>query len=192
MLYNLFEKFNIESHSINLNKGDEVFHLGQETRCIYRVTYGHVQLFRDDFEGNRIMLHQAFSDQFFAEASINAKQYHCTALCLSDTELQAINIEHFKKLLNSPDFSAAWINHLSSELRRQRARAERLNLKTAVEKITHYILTEGNGRGELVINNSLTEVAQIIGLSRESLYRTLSKMKKNKQLQQSKEHLRLL
>lgn len=189
---NLFNKFDIVSHSINLNKGEEVFHLGQETQFIYHVVSGHVQLFRDDLEGKRIMLHQAFSAQFFAEASINAKQYHCTALCLSDTELQAINIGHFKQLLNNPDFSAIWINHLSSELRRQRASAERLSLKTAVEKITHYILTEGNGRGELAINNSLTETAQIIGLSRESLYRTLSKMKKNKQLKQTKEYLYLL
>lgn len=189
----LFEKFQIKSNSLHLKHDNEIFRLGQKAESIYLVKKGRVQLFRDDLNGNRIILHQAFNDQFFAEASINAEHYHCSALCIGDTELHVININYFNHFLqNNVEFSNAWIRHLSVELRRQRASVERLNLKTAAERITHYIMTEGNDQGELTFNGSLTDIAQIIGLSRESLYRTLSKMKTQKQLIQSKQTLKLL
>ncbi len=193
MLASLFEEFNIKSTSLFLKKGDIAFRFGDTTQSIYRVITGQIQLFREDLNANRIILHQAFSGQFFAEASINSDRYHCTAQSVVDTELQVINLEYFRHLLKKDNaFSNAWINHLSTELRRQRASTERLNLKTAVEKITHYILTEGNTQGEIHIKVPLTEVAQIIGLSRESLYRTLSKMKKENRLVKTSFGLKLL
>jgi len=193
MLSALFEKFQIESKPLSLKHGEEVFQIGHQSQFIYQVSTGQVQLYRDDLNGNCIILHQAFSGHFFAEASINSEQYHCTAQCIGDTTLQKINIQSFRNLLQTnAEFSTAWINHLSTELRRQRASVERLSLKTAVEKITHFISTEGNADGSYTLNGSLTEVAQIIGLSRESLYRTLAKMKKNGQIEQKTHSLQLL
>lgn len=189
----LIEQFHIKNESLQLKHGDEIFRQGQTTESIYYVNKGLVQLYRDDLKGNRTILHQAFSGHFFAEASINADHYHCTAQCVGDTELLFIKIDYFNHLLDSnPAFSKAWIKHLSTELRRQRASVERLNLKTAIEKITHYISTEGNEKNEVAIKGTLTELAQIIGLSRESLYRTLSKMQKDQQIEKTNNWLKLL
>ncbi|WP_230646789.1 hypothetical protein [Bradyrhizobium sp. Leaf401] len=46
-----------------------------------------------------------------------------------------------------------WIAHLARELRKVRAQAERLSLKTAPERIIHYIESVGEG-GVLHLNQS--------------------------------------
>ena len=81
-------------------------------------------------------------------------------------------------LANNPELALAWIARLSKELRVQRTHVERLSLKSPVEKVIHYITTEGSPSGELLVNGTLGELAHIINISRETLYRTLAKMEK--------------
>ena len=193
MPQSLIDSFALEPSLIECNEGDQVFHLGQKAESIFRVLHGHVQLFRDDLSGNRTILHQAFNGQFFAEASLNADAYHCTALCCEASTIQVFNSKKFKQLLQqNAQFSLSWIEYLSRELRRQRSHAERLSLKTVAEKITHFIMTEGNGKGGVTLPGSLTQLAQILGISREALYRTLSKMKKQRQIKQRDNSLKVL
>ena len=172
--------------------GQNVFQLGHPAQAIFRVISGEVQLFRYDVSGHRVLLHRAFSGNFFAEASLNAGQYHCTAICARDSDVEVFNSARFRSLLEkSPSFQKFWIDHLSSELRRQRASVERLNLKSAADRVVHYLMTEGVPAGELTLQGTLSELAEMLGLSRESLYRTLSKMKKNNTLQQQGSTLKL-
>jgi CRP-like cAMP-binding protein len=172
--------------------GQNVFQLGHQAKAIFRVISGEVQLYRYDVSGHRVLLHRAFSGNFFAEASLNVEQYHCTAICARDSEVEVFNSARFRSLLDdSPSFQKFWIEHLSTELRRQRASVERLSLKSAADRVVHYLMTEGEPAGELKLQGTVSELADMLGLSRESLYRTLSKMKKNKTLQQQGTMLKL-
>ena len=83
---------------------------------------------------------------------------------------------------NDNNVAISWIAQLSTELRRQRANTERLHLNLASERITHYLMTEGNPIGEIEITGTLSELAEILGLSKETLYRTLTKMEKSNKL----------
>lgn len=193
MTQTIFNNFSIDSQLLSYTDKECIFYQGATAKSIYLIEKGRVQLFRETINGNRIILHQAIKGQFFAEASINSNIYHCTAQCIGMTKVHVINSHYFNQLLSkNSQFSNVWIHHLSKELRRQRASVERLNLKTAQEKIIHYLSTEGNADGELELNHSISELAPIIGLSRESLYRTLSKMKKGHQIIQTKSTLKLL
>lgn len=194
MMFNdLIDQYQIQNTCQSYKNADEVFRLGQEATAIYRVIEGRVQLFRDDLDGNRIIIYQAFSGHFFAEASLNSKQYHCTAHCIGNCTIQVFNSADFrKKLISNRHFSLSWIDYLSKELRHQRTQAERLNLKTAVERVIHYILTEGDSQKIVTLTGSLTELAQVLGLTRESLYRTLSKMKKAHQIEHKGDMIKLL
>ena len=69
-----------------------------------------------------------------------------------------------------------WLKHLSQELRRARAHAERLSLRAAHDRITHFIESEGS-EGRIVLSQSKKSWAAELGLSHESLYRALRKMK---------------
>ena len=176
----------------SLIDGDAVFQLGQRADAIFRVISGEVHLYRHGRDGKRVLLYRAYDGDYFAEASLNAAQYHCTAICASPTKLHVFNAKEMRNLLRKDaEFAAAWISRLSSELRRQRASVERLNLKSAVDRVSHYLMTECEPWGELQLRGTLSEMAEMLGLSRESLYRTLSKMQSQGLLERSDDVLRL-
>ena len=55
-----------------------------------------------------------------------------------------------------------------------------LSLRSAEERIRHLLLSEGRGlRCELEITGSLKDLARRLGLTHESLYRTLARMQKD-------------
>ncbi len=173
--------------------GQVVFHVGDRAEAVYRVVQGEVQLYRYDVEGQKILLHRAMSGDFFAEASLNTPRYHCTAVCPKASEVTLFDSARIRDLLSSnADFAAYWVNHLSTELRRQRASVERLSLKTAAQRVVHFLMTEGEPAGELMLNGTISDLAAMLGLSREALYRTLSKMKKQGRLQQQGHYLKLI
>lgn len=136
----------------SLASGQCVFQIGHPADAIFRVTSGEVQLYRYDLTGRQVLLHRAFGGDFFAEASLDAEHYHCTALCAQDSEIESFNSQQFRSLLvSNPSFQQFWITHLSTELRRQRANVERLSLKSASERVEHFLMTEGEPAGELTL-----------------------------------------
>ena len=172
--------------------GQTIFHAGDPADAVYQVLHGEVQLYRHDLAGHKILLHHAKNGDFFAEASLNANHYHCTAVCAKDSEVVRFDSAKIRDLLSgNPGFAAYWVNYLSSELRRQRASVERLSLNTAEQRLVHFLMTEGEPAGELMLNGSLSDLADRLGLSREALYRCMSKMKKQGRLQQHGQYLRL-
>lgn len=102
--------------------------------------------------------------------------YHCDAVAAETSRLLSMPRKVFEDALSDHSFRQAWIGHLARELRRVRALAERLSLKTAQERIIHYIETEGSGGGRLVLSQSKKAWASELGLTHESLYRTLARM----------------
>lgn len=158
-------------------KGETIFHVGQQAESIFKVIKGEVHLYRHNQDGRRVLLYRAYDNQYFAEASISSAYYHCTAVSLKPSEILIIDAKKMILELGvNSEFALAWISNLSSELRRQRASVERLHLKSAEERLRHFILTEGSPLGELHLKGTVSELSEILGLSRETLYRTISKM----------------
>jgi len=152
-------------------KGETIFHLGQQAESIFKVIKGEVHLYRHSQNGKRVLLYRAYDNQFFAEAS--------TAVSLKASEIQIVDARKMAlELGENSEFALAWAANLSSELRRQRANVERLHLKSAEERLRHFIMTEGSPLGELHQKGTVSELAEILGLSREALYRIISKMEK--------------
>jgi len=110
---------------------------------------------------------------FLAEASLDQSAYHCDALAIVDCTLMCLPQKRFSEALSVENFRQSWIAHLSRELRRVRAQAERLSLKTARERVIHYLETEGE-RATIVLAHSKKQWAAELGLTHEALYRTLA------------------
>ena len=174
-------------------EGEAVFQQGQRAHAIYQVISGEVHLLRHGRDGRQVLLHRATDGDFFAEASLNSTHYHCTAMCIRPTELRMLSADRLRALLQEDAaFAFAWISRLSSELRRQRASVERLSLKTASDRLCHYLMTEGDPPGEYQLTGTLTQLADVLGLTRESLYRTMADMKRQGLLRQENGRLCLL
>jgi CRP-like cAMP-binding protein len=78
-------------------------------------------------------------------------------------------------LKNDETFRDAWIVHLAGEVRKSRAQCERLSLKSAAERIVHYIESEG-ADSSVVLTESRKAWAAELGLTHEALYRTLRQL----------------
>lgn len=160
---------------LHVTSGTTLFHFGERPHWMFCVLSGEVRLVRRAHDGVEVVL-QRSRGRFFAEASLCAKSYHCDGVIAKSGAVLRFPIKAFHTALQKDlHFNDAWINHLAHETRKLRAQCERLSLHSAADRIIHYIESEGVD-GILTLTQSRKAWAAEIGLSHESLYRTLSRL----------------
>lgn len=168
------------TRSLEIQHQSTVFGRGDRPQAMFFVLSGEVRLLRRSRSGGEIVL-QRTRRGFLAEASLDQPTYHCDAVAVEPTRLLAIQRKAFTDALAVGGFRDRWIAHLARELRKVRAHTERLSLKTARERIVHFIETEGEA-GVVDLNQSKKDWAAELGLTHEALYRTLAKMQERGEL----------
>ena len=158
----------------DLAPGAMLFASSMRPRNMHVVISGEVCLMRRSAQGAEIVLQRARRG-FLAEASLDQTEYHCDAIATTSAAVLQIAINSFRRALDDSSFQHIWTAHLSQELRRVRAQAERLSLKTAEARIVHYIAAEGTDGGFL-LSHTKKEWAAELGLTHEALYRALARM----------------
>lgn len=178
---------------VELQAAQSLFRVGTPPRYIHFVEEGAVRLVRHGRQGEEVVLHDARPGEFLAEASLDSARYHCDAITTLPSVVLRIAKADFQRLLvDDADFARTWMALLAAQLRTSRARIERLSLRSAEERIRHLLLSEGRGsRCELEITGSLKDLARRLGLTHESLYRTLARMEKAGSLEREGSRLRL-
>lgn len=157
-------------------RGETLYRQGERPRFMLYVLSGEVRLLRRTPGGNEMILQRA-RGSFIAEASLDAQRYHCDVVAADGGRLLTFPRTAFQTALdNDPAFNRAWIQLLAGEMRRQRARSERLSLNSAAERILHYLETEGID-GVVSLSQSRKAWAAELGLSHEALYRTLRQLR---------------
>jgi CRP-like cAMP-binding protein len=159
---------------LDLPRGGLLFMQGARPRAMYCVLGGEVRLVRTSAAGAEIVLQRTRSG-FVAEASLNQQSYHCDALVTAPSAVLAFPRADFRRALQDRGFQEEWLAYVSAELRRARAQSERLMLRTARERIVHFIETEGRDR-TVTLGITKKDWAAELGLSHEALYRTLRSM----------------
>jgi CRP-like cAMP-binding protein len=168
------------TRSLEMQRQSTLFGRGDRPQAMFFVLSGEVRLLRRSKSGGEIVL-QRTRRGVLAEASLDQPTYHCDAVAAEPTRLLAIQRKAFINALAVDDFRDRWIAHLARELRKVRAHTERLSLKTARERIVHFIETEGDA-GMVDLNQSKKDWAAELGLTHEALYRTLAQMQKREEL----------
>ncbi|MDT3736502.1 MAG: Crp/Fnr family transcriptional regulator [Denitratisoma sp.] len=155
--------------------GETLFRQGDRPKAMYCVLDGEVRLLRHSRTGGEVVL-QRSRGGFFAEASLESKAYHCDGVAAADGRLLAFPIREFREALEGDAaFRNDWMAQLAREVRRLRARCERLSLHGAEARILHAIESEGTA-GTLVLAQSRKAWAAELGLTHEALYRTLARL----------------
>jgi CRP-like cAMP-binding protein len=113
---------------------------------------------------------------FIAEASLDTRTYHCDAITAEPSTLLLFPATAFRNALESePAFRRGWQSLLAKEVRKLRAQCERLSLNSAVDRISHYIESEGSN-GVVNLTQTKKAWAAELGLTHEALYRALRRM----------------
>jgi len=155
--------------------GATLFRQGGRPKAMYFVLDGEVRLLRRSRNGTEVVL-QRSRGGFFAEASMESKAYHCDAVAAAASRLLAFPISPFREALGrDAAFGNAWMALLAREVRRLRARCERLCLNGAEARILHAIESEGTA-GTLALAQPRKAWAAELGLTHEALYRALARL----------------
>lgn len=158
-----------------LKRGQALFRIDDRPQHIFFVLSGELRLIRTASSGAEIVLHRSRCG-FFAEASLDAETYHCDGIATSDSDVLDFPLRGFRAALEDDSgFSHAFRQHLAREVIKLRARSERLSLKTAAERVVHFVETEGRD-GIVALPYSKKAWAADLGLTHEALYRALGKM----------------
>lgn len=155
-------------------KGEHLFWRGDAPKFMYYVVAGEARLLRRSPAGVEVVFQRARTG-FLAEASLDQSAYHCDGVAAETTRVLMLPVVSFRAALSDEKFRALWLRHLSNELRRVRAHSERLALRSASDRIVHFIETEGSG-DMLVLSQSKKSWAAELGLTHEALYRALRTM----------------
>ena len=174
------------------------FH-GRHDAIVRRIEYflllrGRVVLNRFGPAGEEVAIHVVDAGEFFAEASLHAERYHCTAVAAVDSEIAAIASADLRARIRSdPQFAMRWLEIVSGQLRKARARVERLSMKSAAARVRHLLVTEGHGKVPTYrLRGTVRELAGQLGLTHEALYRTLAALESDGVIGRSKNEIVLL
>ena len=174
-----------------IETGETLFRLGDPLRGVFCVVAGEIRLVRRARNGMEIVL-QRSRGGFFAEASFDTKVYHCDAVVGQPGAVLRFPAQAFRAALATDVmFRNAWMVHLAREILKLRAQCERLGLKSAAQRIVHYIESEG-ADGIVTLTESRMAWAAELGLTHEALYRALAKLRRERQLAASGPRLELL
>ncbi|HSO48695.1 MAG TPA: Crp/Fnr family transcriptional regulator, partial [Rhizobiaceae bacterium] len=111
--------------------GSHLFHKGAPVRCVFAVQSGNVLVIRRSADGDELVLQRAGAKSVVSEASVHSRIYHCDAVALEDTTALSIRItDFFRQISTYPEFGMLWLEHLSREVQRSRARAEMLAIRS--------------------------------------------------------------
>ena len=174
----IFSSLQVRSKERDLAEGQTLFRTGQRTVGMYRVLNGRVRLARVDRAGRETVLYTADGGDMIAEASLFSSVYHCDAIASTAAKVRLYaKDEVLGAFKRDPDAAKSFMTRLARQVMDLRTRMELRNIKSARERVRHYLALHVGADGATVaVNGTLKELAAELGLTHEALYRTLARM----------------
>lgn len=155
-----------------IDAGAWLFHGGDRVRTMYLVADGAVDLTRVTGDGAAVILQRTRPGQVLAEASAYSARYHCGARAVTAATVHRIAVARFRKrLIDDPRLAEVWAAHLAQAVQAARLRAEIRTLRTVAERLDAWL----EEAGALPARGAWQDLAAELGVSREALYRELSR-----------------
>lgn len=164
----------IKPNRRSLAAGEQLFAAGDPATALFHVEQGSLRL-----SHGGVPLHTAEAGTSVAEWALFTETCPCHAHAVGKTEILAFPKAPVLLLLKAhPDLNLAFSAYLARELHRMRGRLELVRQKGARDRVVGYLVRAGAGERTVTLPRSLTDIAHDIGLTREALYRTLTKLEK--------------
>jgi len=168
-------------------KGQIIFLEGEPGEAIYFVKEGKIKIYKSDVEGREYILHIFGPGNIFAETVLfGGDPYPANAEAVEDSVVGVIkNIDLEKLLKKNTDIAFKIIKILSKRLRESQDNIKNLVFRDTYDRtacalhkmaLEHGVKTPNGVEVEMPITR--TELASIVGTSRETVTRMLSEMKR--------------
>jgi CRP-like cAMP-binding protein len=155
-----------------LGKDETLFLTGEPVRSMFLVTEGEVDLIRHTHSGLRILLFRVGADGILAEASAYSDDYHCDGIAAVPAQVRSISVATFRARLDgNPVLRSAWAARLAHGLQDARMNSAIRTMRTVEERLDAWAA----GGKPLPPKGQWQSLAETLGVTREALYRELSK-----------------
>jgi CRP/FNR family transcriptional regulator len=163
-----------------LNPGKTLFSEGDEAENVYEVVQGTLRLYKLLSDGRRQITGFLSAGHLLGLA--HEECYLYTAEAITEVTLCRYPRARFNHMVDDvPGFARRLLTVTSNELCAAQDQMLLLGRKSAVEKVASFILTMaerlGNERSEVQIPMTRTDIADYLGLTVETVSRTLTKLK---------------
>jgi CRP-like cAMP-binding protein len=161
-----------------LKAGQALFYSGNKSIGFYEVVRGTIRLMRVDRCGREAILQVASAGETLAEASLFSPTYHCDAVAATEATVRLFPKSILMaELQRDPKFARSFAAMLARQVMGLRTRLERRNIHSARDHVRHFLTVNVNADGRtVVLSGTLKQLAADLGLTHESLYRTLARM----------------
>jgi CRP-like cAMP-binding protein len=171
-----------------------LFRTGQRTAGFYEVITGNVRLVRVDRAGREAVLQIAAAGETLGEASLFASAYHCDGIATTDAVVRlypkTIVLAEFER---DPKAAQAFMAMLAHQIMNLRTRVEQRNINSAHDRVRHYLaLNTGTDGRTIRVTGTLKDLATELGLTHETLYRTLADLAAAGEIERSKGKIKLM
>jgi CRP/FNR family transcriptional regulator len=172
-----------------LKKGSVVFYEHDPSSAFYIIKEGKVKVYKMSEDGRELIIGIFSSGGIFGDVPVfDGGPYPATAATLTDSVLYLIRKEQFEELLTRhPEISLKVIRILGRRLRQALNLIKNLGLKNVPQRLAGLLLQlakeyshKSEAGMELDIPLSRQELAELIGVSRETVIRELGKFAKAK------------
>ena len=177
-------------HEARFGHGEVLFRQGQSSSNLYSLTEGMVKICTHTADGReQIVGLSCPSNLLVGLQSLSDERYAYTAVAA--TSVQACRINHhaiIEKVRDQGDIAIRLIEAINAQLAHSRALMEVMGHRCAASKIAAFILlmmprsTNGNGNGngncDIAMPFSRVEMAGLLGLSEETVCRSMAMMKR--------------
>jgi len=177
-----------------LKAGEALFRLGDKTTGLCEVIAGRVRLARVDRSGREVVLYVAEAGETLAEASLFSPQYHCDAIASTNATVRVYpKREMLAAFERNPKAARAFSAALARQVMDLRARIEQRNIRSARERVRHYLAVNASDDGRAVnLRGTLKDIAAELGLTHEAFYRTLAALERSGEIKRNREKITLL
>jgi CRP-like cAMP-binding protein len=182
-------------------KGEMILHQGDEGESLYVIVSGRVRIYTLSPEGHELSVSICDKGDFFGEmAVLNREPRSASAEAMEHTEVLVLHRRAFHNhLLSNPIAAIHIIETLSNRLRRTTESAEELFSLNVHQRIARKLLelVERYGveqdEGVLIdLDLSQEAIASLVGTTRESANRALSRLREQGVVQMERVRIRVL
>lgn len=178
---------------------DTLFRQGEPSEHLFVLQEGTLKLTLTDVDGREQIVGLPMAGQLLGFNTISEREYAYTAQSLTPSMVCMIRHRDMLEVLNqNPKVAMRTIEMLNHELTQARSLIRILGQKTAVEKIATFILSlqpdphhTGNGQ-MLALPLSRQEMAELLGLTVETVSRLMSEFKREGLIEAPRGHVRIL
>jgi CRP/FNR family transcriptional regulator len=162
-----------------------LFHEGSATHSLFLLKSGYVKLTSALPDGRNQGLRFASSWQFVGLDALGDDQYSYTAEAITPIDVCTIRHKDMLILLEqNPRLALSIINTLNRELQHANNMIKNLGMMSSTERVAAFLLSilqsEEEGASEFPLPLSRTDMAEMLGLTLETVSRVLSRLTREK------------